>query len=168
MATCQPLVIGETPAPLTVILARGEPASLVIPIEGTLADPVVEWSVGAGPATVSHPLTLVGVDGDHDLWSLTLTADQVDELGLLRAVRVAQPFPRRVVAAGLIDWREAWSGECVTRTAPLRVVGLPGPPGDPGPPGAAIVATVDPADDGVLIVSGPLHVDNNALVFGGV
>ena len=105
----------------------------MIPVEGTLSAPVVEWSAGTGPATATHPLTLSGVDGDHDLWVLTLTAGQVDEIWPLRAVRVAQPAPRRVVAAGLIEWRSGWSGECATRTAPLRVVGLPGPKGDPGP-----------------------------------
>lgn len=46
MSTCAPLIIGAYPAPLLVRLMAGEAAGIVVPVEGDLTAPVIEWADG--------------------------------------------------------------------------------------------------------------------------
>lgn len=130
MVDCAPVVVGQRPAPLSVRLMHGEPAAVVIPVEGVLSAPVLEWATRGGVLVVSRPLEASGTDGDgRALWSVTLAAAEVDAMqkAAVVAVRAVETAPnRRVLLAGPVHWLYGWSGACETVTAPLRVVGLPG------------------------------------------
>ena len=151
---CRPIEIGDTPAPLVVRLVAGMPATITVPVDGpALPSLTVEWGHG-GETVAAHDLAWALV-GDETVWSVALTATQVDALAGASQVRLvaATGAQQRVIAAGWIDWLTGWTGgPCTTRTPPLRVVGVPGPQGEDGPPGVSITGlSVD--GDGVITVT---------------
>lgn len=149
MASCA-VTVGAHPAPLSIRVMAGEPAAIVIPAEGVLSAPVIEWAGPSGAVAETHALTLAGVDGDLNLWSLALTAEQTTALaaaGVTHA-RMAETSPRRQPdMAGRVHWLHGWSGMCETTTAPLVVVGIPGPAG-PGVDADGATAGQVPTADG--------------------
>lgn len=124
--SCQPLIIGDAPGVVQVRLMAGEAAALVVPVTDSIPGLGVEWADAQGQLVASQSLALTGVDGDQDVWTLALTAVQVDGLAQARHARLVIPDPRRVVAAGRVVWLPGWSGTCTTTTPPLTVVGVPG------------------------------------------
>ena len=163
MADCSPVVVGGWPALLTVRMAEGEPAGLIVPATGhPLVAPVLEWSAsGRGESIAAHPLAPAGVGADgYAQWSVSLAAAQVEALRVagVRAVRLVETEPaRQLLAAGIVEWLSGWAGVCDTSGPTLHVWAVPGPRGnsivsvhiDAG--GHLVLETDDGPLDGVLI-----------------